>query len=342
MTAGQQFAVTARASAAPPLAARVFAQLADGRFHSGETLAGELGVSRGAVWKAVRLLRASGMDVYAVPNRGYRMPAAAEPLDAARISAYLSGATRTAVRRLEVLWSVDSTNSMLLARPNPPLGNSEALLAEYQTAGRGRRGRAWIAPPGAAICLSQSWTFREVPADLGALGLAIGVCVLRALRRSGLEASLKWPNDVLLGDRKLGGILLELRAESTGPASVVVGIGLNATLSASARERIAALGLPATDLLSAGIERSRNRVAAHLIDEVVAGLGRFEREALRPFVEEWRTADALRGRQLEVRTAAGTTRGLACGIDLHGALLVETPQGVQRFISGEVTVRPVS
>lgn len=333
---------SARPSEPLPLAARVFARLADGQFHSGEALAGTLGVSRGAVWKAVRALRGAGTTVHAVPNRGYRLPKTDEPLDAAKILVPLPAATRTAVRSLETLWRTDSTNSVLLARPNPPFGLSEVVLAEHQTAGRGRRGRVWIAPPGGAICLSLSWSFREVPPDLGALGLAVGVCVLRALRAAGLEADLKWPNDILVAHRKLGGILTELRAESAGPACVVIGLGLNAALGEPLLERIAALGPPATDLASTGVTVSRNVVAAALIQEILQGLQHFERAALRPFIEEWRTADALRGCHVDVHTMGGTVRGIASGIDLHGALLLETPQGVRRFISGEVTVRRVS
>lgn len=325
---------------APPLPARVFARLADGRFHSGETLAGALGVSRGAVWKAVQALRAAGAAVHAVPNRGYRLPQAGEPLDAERIRAQLPLAARSAVRSLEVLWQTESTNSVLLARPNPPFGASDIALAEYQTAGRGRRGRAWLAPPGGAVCLSLSWSFREVPPDLGALSLAVGVCVLRALKEVGLSARLKWPNDILVEERKLGGILIELRAESAGPACVVIGIGLNAALGEALLRQIATLGLPATDLASAGVAISRNIVTSAMIAQVLRGLQEFERESLRPFIEEWRTADALRGNEVSVHTTTQTIRGVARGIDLHGALLVETPQGVRRFISGEVTVRP--
>lgn len=329
-----------RPEAVRPLPARVFAQLADGSFHSGQALAASLGVSRAAVWKAVRTLRVAGMVVHAVPNRGYRLAQAGEPLAAERILAQLSAPARDSVRRLETLWHADSTNTVLLQRPNPPFGLTEIVLAEHQSAGRGRRGRAWLAPPGGAICLSLSWTFREVPADLGALGLAVGVCVLRALQAVGLSgAGLKWPNDVLVMGRKLGGILIELRAESAGPACVVIGIGLNAVLGEELLRRIATLGLPATDLASAGVTVSRNIIAAALVTHVLQGLPEFERAALRPFLDEWRAADALRGAPVDVQTAAGTVRGLARGIDLHGALLLETPQGVSRFISGEVTVR---
>ena len=324
----------------PPLPARVFAQLADGQFHSGETLAGALGVSRAAVWKAVQALREAGATVHAVPNRGYRLPQASEPLDAERIRTQLPVAARSAVRELAVLWQTESTNSVLLARPNPPFGASDIALAEYQTAGRGRRGRAWLAPPGGAVCLSISWSFREVPPDLGALSLAVGVCVLCALEEVGLSAQLKWPNDILVEQRKLGGILIELRAESAGPACVVIGIGLNAALGEALLHQIAALGLPATDLASAGVLVSRNIVTAAIIAQVLRGLQQFERESLRPFIEKWRSADALRGNEVSVQTTTQTIRGVARGIDLHGALLVETPQGVRRFISGEVTVRP--
>ena len=180
------------------------------------------------------------------------------------------------------------------------------LLAEYQSAGRGRRGRAWLAPPGGAVCLSLSWTFREVPRDLGALGLVIGVCALRALHEHGLAgASLKWPNDVLIGEKKLGGVLIELRAESAGPACVVIGIGLNVCLGATLLQRIAESGTAATDLASVGISASRNAVAASLISACIHGLTAFEREGLKPFIEEWRTADALRGRPVNVSAAAG-------------------------------------
>lgn len=330
-------------AAEPPLAARVFSRLADGRFHSGEALARHLDVSRSAVWKAAGTLRSLGAELEAVRNRGYRLNAATEPLAAAAIREHLPREVRAQVAKLETVWSIASTNSALLERAGPASGASEVLLAEYQSAGRGRRGRSWLAPPGGAICLSLSWTFRAVPPDLGALGLVIGVCALRALKALGAQgASLKWPNDLLLRERKLGGVLIDLRAESGGPAHVVIGIGLNVALGEALLGRIAQTGLPAMDLASAGLASgSRNRMAAVLIGACVRGLTGFEREGLKSFMEEWRSADALRGRPVEVRTAEGTTsRGLARGIDMHGALIVESTQGVRRFVSGDVTVRP--
>jgi BirA family transcriptional regulator, biotin operon repressor / biotin---[acetyl-CoA-carboxylase] ligase len=308
------------------------------------------------VWKAVKSLKELGATLHAVRNRGYRLAHGGEPLDAERIREALSREAREHVARLETAWVVGSTNTMLLERPNPAPGVSEVFLAEYQTAGRGRRGRAWLAPPGGAICLSLSWTFREVPQDLGALSLVIGVCVLRVLREFGVaEAALKWPNDLVIGAGKLGGVLIELRAESSGPACVVVGVGLNIALGEALLRRIAESGTAATDLASAGLGAggeaggegfgtrlggtSRNAMAAALVSTCVRGLIEFEREGLKPFIEEWRAADALRGRPVSVSAGDETAKGLARGIDLHGALLVETLQGVKRFIAGDVTVR---
>ena len=327
---------------AVPLVARVFSALSGGEFTSGEALAEKLGVSRSAVWKAVGTLKDLGATLHAVRNRGYRLVTGGEPLDAARIRARLPRELEGRVCQLDVAWSVQSTNTVLLSRPNPPAGFAEALLAEYQTHGRGRRGRIWVAPPGGAICMSLSWTFQQAPEDLGALGLAIGVCTLRALNEFDLAGvGLKWPNDILVDGRKLGGILIDLRAESAGPACVVIGLGLNVALGSNLLRKIAVTGLPATDLLTAGMERPcRNSLAAAVIAACLRGLPEFERQGLRPFVEEWRAADVLRGRPVEVHAAHGMVRGLARGIDVHGGFLIETAQGVRRFISGDVTVRP--
>jgi BirA family biotin operon repressor/biotin-[acetyl-CoA-carboxylase] ligase len=343
MTRATAAARIRRSARAPvPLVAQVFRALADGRFHSGGELAKSLRVSRSAVWKAVRSLRELGATLHAVRNRGYRLAHGSEPLEAARIRERLPREVRDHIVRIQAEWSIPSTNSALLGRPNPASGTTEVMLAEYQTAGRGRRGRAWLAPPGGAICLSLSWTFLEVPQDLGALGLVIGVCSLRVLRELGVSgAALKWPNDLLVGERKLAGVLIELRAESAGPACVVIGVGLNVALGAALLKQIAETGTAATDLATAGITApSRNAIAASLVSACVRGLIEFERHGLKPFIEEWRAADALRGRPVNVTAAEGVARGLARGIDVHGALVVETPHGVKRFISGDVTVRP--
>jgi BirA family transcriptional regulator, biotin operon repressor / biotin---[acetyl-CoA-carboxylase] ligase len=327
---------------APPLIAALFARLADGVFHSGEALAQEFEVSRSAIWKAVRVLRQLGVPVNAVRNRGYQLTSPTDLLTAERISDRLPQDARDRLASLVTLWSVDSTNTRLAA-DLPRVGTAHALLAEHQSAGRGRQGRSWLAPPGGAICLSVSWTFAQLPRDIGSLSLVVGVCALRAMRSFQLgNITLKWPNDLLVGGRKLGGILIELRAESGGPASVVIGIGVNVALGPDLLQSIGQLGLPPTDLVTAGLQgQRRNEIAAALIAECIRGVIDFERQGLKPFVQEWLAADALRGREISVRTGIGEFGGVARGIDLDGALMVETPSELMRFVSGDVSVRPV-
>jgi BirA family transcriptional regulator, biotin operon repressor / biotin---[acetyl-CoA-carboxylase] ligase len=267
-----------------------------------------------------------------------------DPLDAARILAALSSSVRERIKNLEVTCSIDSTNAALASRPNPPLGHGEVLLAEYQTAGRGRRGRSWLAPPGSAVCLSFSWTFPHVPRHAGALSLAVGVCAIRALKSQGVSnVQLKWPNDILIADRKLGGVLTEMQTEPRGVARVVIGIGVNVSLGAVALEEASASGLAATDLISESIAApSRNSIATSLVEELIPGVMRFERMGFSPFVEEWRHVDALQARTVVVHVSDEGIQGIARGIDADGALLVETAQGMRKFLSGDVTVRPVT
>lgn len=329
-----------RAAASAALRERLIGLLADGEFHSGEHLARSLGVSRTAVWKHLQGFGELGLELHKVQKRGYRLAQPIDLLDAAAIRRRVSTDNRRKLRSLDVLLQTDSTNSRLLAVSDLRAGQADACVAEFQSAGRGRRGRNWIAPFGGAVCLSLGWMFPEPPRQLSALSLAVGVAVLRALERfDARDIRLKWPNDVLVGSRKLGGILCELRAEAGGPAHVVIGVGLNVRLSALARRAIAATGVQAADLSDAQVSAARDAVVAALIDELILALEAFQREGLLPFIQAWRDADALYGAQAQVVLGEAQHRGIARGIDADGALLLETPAGVLRFISGEVTVR---
>ncbi|HTB65691.1 MAG TPA: biotin--[acetyl-CoA-carboxylase] ligase [Steroidobacteraceae bacterium] len=330
-----------------PLPAQVFQKLGPGGFHSGAQLATQLGVSRNAIWKAVGILKKHGVSIHAVRNRGYRLAVPTAPLSAQAICAGVEPQARARLRRVEVAWQLESTNSTLLARTDLPPGRCDVLLTEVQTAGRGRRGRTWLATPGGTLCLSVGWTFGQMPRDVGSLGLAVGVWVLRALREhlpAAVQArtplQLKWPNDLQCDARKLGGILIDLRAEAGGPSYVVIGMGLNVALDEAARTQITATGTHACDLRSLGVSPlQRNEIVTSLIQCLIGGLIVFEHEGLKPFREEWQHADALRGRAVSVATVQETTRGVARGIDIDGALLVETPKAVVRFVSGDVSVR---
>jgi BirA family biotin operon repressor/biotin-[acetyl-CoA-carboxylase] ligase len=326
-----------------PLPQRVYRLLSDGQFHSGTWLAADCRVSRNAIWKAIAALRSLGVGVHAVPNRGYRLPAATELLERERIARLLPRAQADHLRTGECLWRTGSTNSDLMLRDPPPPGRFDFLTAEYQTAGRGRRARTWFAPPGGAICLSVSWCFASLPPDIGALSLAIGVCALRAMARCDVGgAALKWPNDLVVGTAKLGGILIELRAEAGGPAYVVIGLGLNVALGETVARQVAASGTQAADLmgLGAGLP-DRNRLAAALIGAIVSGLGQFERQGFAAFAGEWRSADALAGKPVVISSEGGSITGHARGIDSAGALCLQTRDGLQRFVTGDVSARAV-
>jgi BirA family biotin operon repressor/biotin-[acetyl-CoA-carboxylase] ligase len=330
-----------------PLPAQVFQKLGPGGFQSGAQLAAQLGVSRNAIWKAVGILKKYGVIIHAVRNRGYRLAVPTAPLSAQAICDGVEPQARARLRRVEVAWQLDSTNSALFARTDLPQGRCDVLLTEVQTAGRGRRGRTWLATPGGTLCLSVGWTFGQMPRDVGSLGLAVGVCVLRALRQqvpavvlARTPLQLKWPNDLQCDARKLGGILIDLRAEAGGPSYVVIGLGLNVALAEAARTQISATGTHPCDLRSLGVSPlQRNEIVTSLIQCLIGGLIVFEHEGLKPFRDEWQHADALHGRAVNVATEQETIRGVARGIDIDGALLIETPKGVVRFVSGDVSVR---
>jgi BirA family transcriptional regulator, biotin operon repressor / biotin---[acetyl-CoA-carboxylase] ligase len=316
--------------------------LADGAMHSGEELAAALSVSRAAVWKRLQQLESWGIACEARPGSGYRLEAPIDLLDAPRIRERLPQATLDMLRNFEVHESLESTSDRLLAIDDLPAGRFDACLAEFQSAGRGRRGRHWVAPFASGLCLSINWSFRDAPAMLGALSLAGGVAALRALGRLGFRSlSLKWPNDILCGDAKLGGILIDLRGEAAGPAYVVVGIGINVRLPRAAREHLAADGADAVDLAAIGRAPVRNELAVVLIAELAQALVEFGARGLAAFAEEWQAADALSGRPVRVLHGGQPLEGFARGVDGDGALLLEVDGARRRILTGEVSVRPV-
>jgi BirA family biotin operon repressor/biotin-[acetyl-CoA-carboxylase] ligase len=316
--------------------------LADGALHSGEELAAALAISRAAVWKRLQQLEAWGIALEARPGSGYRLEAPIDLLDAAAIRARLPPDVLAGLRDLEVHEALDSTSDRLLAARGLPPGRFDACLAEFQNAGRGRRGRRWVAPFASGICVSVSWSYRDAPATLGALSLAAGVAVLRALRRLGIGGlSLKWPNDIVRGHAKLGGILIDLRGEAAGPACVVVGIGINVRLPRAARAALVAEGVEALDLASLGAVPERNALAAVLVAELRQALVEFGARGMAAFADEWQAADALAGRAVRVLHGGQHLDGLARGVDADGALLLEAGDGRRRIVSGEVSVRPV-
>jgi BirA family biotin operon repressor/biotin-[acetyl-CoA-carboxylase] ligase len=320
--------------------------LADGQLHSGEELAQRLGVSRAAIWKGIERLRLRGIEVVALPRRGYALPEPVELLEESRIRSAISGGSAARVRSLELLFDVDSTNNRLLAAAPPPYGYTDVVLSELQHAGRGRRGRDWAAPFGGCIALSMGWAFEDASRASPTLSLGVGVAVARALERAGARGiGLKWPNDLWLDDRKIGGVLLELRAEASGPAYVVIGVGLNVILSAAARAQIESSGRERAGYRVAAVADactalpSRNFIAGAIIEELLSMLGTFERCGFAAFRDAWTALDALRDRPAQVLTGTTAISGTARGVDAQGALRLERDGRVHEFVSGEVSLR---
>lgn len=313
-------------------------RLAGGARVSGSELAVELGVSRAAIARHMARLRAEGWPISARRGEGYRLAGPARPLRAAVCQAGFAGVADR-VAAFELIDQVDSTSTRLRERDLPADGAALVCIAERQSAGRGRRGGIWLAPVGSAITLSLARRFDQAPPELGVLGLVAGVAVAETLAASGAEGvRLKWPNDLVAGDAKLGGILVEISGEAGGPTRAVVGVGINHDF---AGRRPASLDDLATDLTSrTPILPGRDEIAGRLIAALVEAFDRLASDGFESFRARWAALDALAGRPVRVHTPRGSVDACACGIDIDGALLVDGDGGRQRFLSADVSVRP--
>ncbi len=314
--------------------------LSDGRFHSGEALGSTLGISRAAIWKQLQTLTALGLQVDSVKGKGYRLHRGVELLDQDRIVAALEPGTNVAVH---TCWQTTSTNDWVRSFPiRQNMTSKVACLAEYQSSGRGRRGRAWQNPLGATISLSLRWFYRAGPASLEGLSLAVGLAVLRALERcGGQNLKLKWPNDVLwqsaAGLHKLSGILLELHGDPTGECEVIIGVGINIALS---QAQLDSIDQPAVDMQQiCGKTVSRNQVASALISQLCQMLDVFSEHGFAHFKAQWQRCDAFAGQEIVVDASGRKIVGVAAGVNDGGGLLLNTHQGIMVFNGGEVSLK---
>lgn len=311
--------------------------LADGGMVSGAQLAERAGVTRAAIWKQIEALRARGVPVESRGTAGYCLPWPVQLLDLPALKAALPAAVGKRLGALELHWEIDSTSSEIQRR-QADLPDLSMVLAETQTAGRGRRGRRWLSPPGLNVYLSCLKRFDAGFAALSGLSLAVGVIVMRTLTSLGIDgAGLKWPNDVLSDAGKLAGILVELGGEYQGPCAAIIGVGLNVRLTEALHEQA---GQPVNDLTTlAGAAPDRNLVAAALVTALAEGLEQFERKGFAAFVDEYARYDLLHGKALRVQGAAGVFEGVGAGVDERGALLLQASDGLHRIDSADVTVR---
>ena len=331
--------------------------LADGRFHSGEDIAQHFKVTRTTVWSAIQEAQSLGVEVFSVRGRGYKLPAPITMLNQQEILNAIGQARPWF--KLELHDTLDSTNTYLMKKANQQQANilggqaaahATCVVAELQTAGKGRRGRTWQAGLGASLTFSLLWRFQMGASALSGLSLAVGVAIIRALNALGIsKAKLKWPNDVLIETtteksqtkQKLAGILIELQGDMDGPSAAVIGVGINLRLPDSVARNI---DQPFTDIYQHHPEAANpnlllGTVLAHMADV----LSTFEQNGFAALREEWLQYHAYHQQAVRMLMPDGReVLGEVSGVANDGILLVNTAQGEQRFSAGEISLRALA
>ena len=311
--------------------------LTDGKFHSGETIAQQLKVSRATVWNALQHAETLGVEVFSVRGRGYKLPQAVTLLDEQAILNAIG--EQRAWFKLEVHDHLESTNTYLMKKLSSGQAHASCVVANLQTNGRGRRGRTWQAGLGASLTFSLLWRFQCGASALSGLSLAVGVALVRTLHSFGIsQAQLKWPNDVLIGREKLAGILIELQGDMEGPSAAVIGIGINLSLPTNLKQQI---DQPATDLASASVTSiNPNELLGVLLKHLAMLLRDFEQNGFANLRNEWLKHHAYHLQPVKMLHPDGKeTLGTVIDVAEDGILLVRTTQGDQRFSSGEISLR---
>ena len=320
--------------------------LADGKFHSGEILAGQLGVSRASVFNALAGVADFGVLLQRIRGRGYRLAQPWQRLEKNEVTRWLG--KDAGQFDIEILPQAASSNTLLLQRAGIGVVNGVAsggtpsgsvLAVELQTAGRGRMGKNWHSGLGSALTFSLLWRFDCGLNALSGLSLAIGVAIVRALSRLGARGvQLKWPNDILTPQGKLAGVLIEAQGDMLGPSAVVIGIGLNCTLPASLVPQI---GQPASALDEVCTAMpTRNQLLAVLLQESARVLQQFAQGGFAAFRKEWEQYHIHQNQPVRLHMPDGqVVNGIVRGVSDSGELCMETAEGMRRFNSGEVGVR---
>lgn len=310
--------------------------LSDGKFHSGEAIARHFKVSRATVWNALQHAEQLGVEVFSVRGRGYKLPQAVTLLNEQAILSAVGD--QSTWLKLEVHDHLPSTNSYLMQNVSTQK-HATCVVANLQTSGRGRRGRSWQAGLGTSLTFSLLWRFQCGASALSGLSLAVGVALMRSLHQFGITNSqLKWPNDVLVNHEKLAGILIELQGDMEGPSTAVIGMGINLNLPASLKQQI---DQPVTDLASAFTQTvDPNHLLGVLLKHMADVLLAFEQSGFSALRDEWTQHHAYHNQAVRMLMPDGReAQGVVQGIAEDGSLLVTTTDGLQRFISGEISLR---
>lgn len=315
----------------------ILRRLSDGEFHSGQDIAHEISLSRASVFNVLRQAEALGVAIHAVRGKGYKLPVPVEWLEVDAVIRNLGKVARDYKIRIED--SVASTNAMLMADAVNGAPDGSVLCVEHQYAGKGRRGRQWHAALGGSLSFSVLWRFDRGLLSIAGLSLVVGLAVARAINRhSRYPAQLKWPNDVLVGYRKLAGILVEVQGDMHGPAFAVVGIGLNVRLNAEQRGSI---DQAVIDLAEMGVTIGRNRLLADCLMELNVALIIFRERGFTALRDDWMALDAYSGKAVSLMLPnAQGVHGVAAGVDETGAILLrDSNNALTAYNGGEISLR---
>ena len=308
----------------------LLAVLADGAFHSGEQIGVKLGISRAAISQQIKSLRLLGLEIFSVTGKGYRLNTPLQLLNRESIQQHLNDLP------VHTCAVIDSTNQYMMAQLDR-WQKGECLLAETQTAGRGRRGRQWHSPFGSQFIMSMYWRLDDGHSAAMGLSLAIGVAVIQALESVGYrDLSLKWPNDIYMARRKLAGILVEMSAAVGGICHLVIGVGVNLNLPDAV---IAQLDQPCAHLAEQPVVVDRNQLSATIIRALRNALALFEKQGLTAFLMDWNRLDIFMQQPVQVLLGNQVIHGIYCGIDEQGNMLLQDHEGMHKFVGGEISLR---
>lgn len=314
----------------------IIIHLANGQFVSGEQLGVMFGISRAAISKHIEALTEMGLDIYRVTGKGYQL---SEPLDLLQVEKIISYFDKNDdVPNITVLDVIDSTNSYLLRKVPHQIIDGQLCVAEYQSAGRGRRGRQWISPYGSNIYLSlYRYLDQGMSAAMG-LNVVVALGVFDAIKKLYQhDVELKWPNDIYLHGKKLAGILIDLEGQPMEACHCVIGIGLNLSMPEASAKQV---DQPWSDLSTVvGHHISRNELTAELIKQINSRLIEHNKNGLRNMLDDWHQHDLYFNKAIKIITGDKETHGISRGIDAQGALLMESSGVVSPVYGGEVSLR---
>lgn len=306
--------------------------LSDGEYHDGNTLGDTLSMTRSAVWKAIKKLENFNIEIHSIKGKGYALLEPLILLDSKKIKKQIKHKVE-----LSVLESVGSTNTYL--QQFKQSNTIKICIAEQQTQGKGRLGREWFSPFGKNIYMSLLYHFKKDISELSGLSLVMSLAIMKTLRQAGVteKLSMKWPNDLLYAEKKISGTLIEIQAETNGLCHAYIGVGINVNMMHDMRNEVTQPWTSIQKVINQHTDR--NVLSASLINCLLDYLHRFELHGLQHFLEEWKEADCLTNKMIEVKNVRENTKGKVVGINEQGHLLLQLLDGsLHAFSSGDTTI----